>query len=137
MDILARTLVEHDERELVAYKRGATRLGFALMLKFFEIDARFPRHVGEYPPTPQTITAHTERLQDKKGQRNRPRTTDSFILQRNQMTLGHLHPTITPPTTGPTGDDTTKPTPGHATTSDNTSNITRCGCSTKGCASVW
>ena len=44
------TLVEHDERELVAYKRGATRLGFALMLKFFEIDARFPRHVGEYPP---------------------------------------------------------------------------------------
>jgi len=44
------TLVEHDERELVAYKRGATRLGFALMLKFFEIDARFPRHAGEYPP---------------------------------------------------------------------------------------
>ena len=40
------TLVEHDERELVAYKRGATRLGFALMLKFFEIDARFPRHVS-------------------------------------------------------------------------------------------
>jgi len=44
-----RELVEHDERELVAYKRGATRLGFALMLKFFEIDARFPRHAGEYP----------------------------------------------------------------------------------------
>jgi len=44
------TLVEHGERELVAYKRGATRLAFALMLKFFEIDARFPRHVGEYPP---------------------------------------------------------------------------------------
>src|SRR6478752_3221296 len=33
-----------------AYKRGATRLGFALMLKFFEIEARFPRHAGEYPP---------------------------------------------------------------------------------------
>jgi len=32
------TLVEQDERELVAYKRGTTRLGFALMLKFFEID---------------------------------------------------------------------------------------------------
>lgn len=44
------TLAEQDERELVAYKRGATRLGFALMLKFFEIEARFPRHVGEYPP---------------------------------------------------------------------------------------
>ncbi len=44
------TLVEHDERELVAYKRGATRLGFALMLKYFEIEARFPRHGGELPP---------------------------------------------------------------------------------------
>jgi hypothetical protein len=48
--VAAWTLVEDDERELVAYKRGATRLGFALMLKFFEIEARFPRHAGEYPP---------------------------------------------------------------------------------------
>lgn len=44
------TLVEQDERELVAYKRGATRLGFALMLKFFELEARFPRHANELPP---------------------------------------------------------------------------------------
>jgi len=44
------TLVEHDERELVAYKRGSTRLGFALMLKYFEIEGRFPRHGGELPP---------------------------------------------------------------------------------------
>jgi len=44
------TLVEQDERELVAYKRDAPRLAFALMLKFFEIEARFPRHVGELPP---------------------------------------------------------------------------------------
>jgi hypothetical protein len=44
------TLVEQDERELVAYKRGATRLGSALMLKFFEIEARFARHASEFPP---------------------------------------------------------------------------------------
>jgi hypothetical protein len=44
------TLVEQDERDLVAYKRGATRLGFALMLKFFELEARFPRHASEFPP---------------------------------------------------------------------------------------
>jgi hypothetical protein len=43
------TLVEQDERELVSYKRGATRLGFALMLKFFELEARFPRHASEFP----------------------------------------------------------------------------------------
>jgi uncharacterized protein DUF4158 len=42
------TLVENDW-DLVANKAGATRLGFALMLKFFELEARFPRHAGEVP----------------------------------------------------------------------------------------
>ena len=31
-------------------KHGATRLSFALMLKFFEIEGRFPRNAGEVPP---------------------------------------------------------------------------------------
>jgi TnpA family transposase len=30
---------------------GATRLGFALMLKFFELEARFPSNASELPPT--------------------------------------------------------------------------------------
>jgi hypothetical protein len=34
-------LVEADW-ELVANKRGATRWSFALLLKFFELEARFP-----------------------------------------------------------------------------------------------
>src|ERR687893_2216506 len=44
------------------------------------------------PPTPNVS-------KKKKGQHNLPRTTDPFILQRNQTTLGHLHQTIAPPTT--------------------------------------
>ena len=32
-----------DDRRLVANKTGATRLGFALLLKFFELEGRFPR----------------------------------------------------------------------------------------------
>ena len=35
------TLVGQDW-ELIGNKTGATRLGFALMLKFFELEARFP-----------------------------------------------------------------------------------------------
>ncbi len=42
------TLVDADW-DLIANKTGATRLGFVLMLKFFELDARFPRHAGEVP----------------------------------------------------------------------------------------
>jgi Domain of unknown function (DUF4158) len=44
------TLVEGDWA-LVANKTGHSRLGFALLLKFFELEARFPRHAAELPPT--------------------------------------------------------------------------------------
>lgn len=47
--VVAWTLVE-DDWALVANKTGHSRLGFALLLKFFEAEARFPRHVGELPP---------------------------------------------------------------------------------------
>lgn len=46
--IVAWTLLD-DDWELVANKADATRLGFCLLLKFFELEARFPRHVGELP----------------------------------------------------------------------------------------
>jgi Domain of unknown function (DUF4158) len=47
-------LVEHwtllsDERELIAGKRGPTRLGFALLLKFFTRHGRFPVGRSELP----------------------------------------------------------------------------------------
>ncbi len=47
-------LVEHwtlldDERELIAGKRGPTRLGFALLLKFYTQAGRFPGGRGELP----------------------------------------------------------------------------------------
>ncbi len=43
------TLVDADQ-ELLSPLHGRSRLSCALMLKFFEIDGRFPRHVGEVPP---------------------------------------------------------------------------------------
>ncbi len=42
------TLDEAD-LELVRNKTGSTRLGFALLLKFFELEARFPTGVDEVP----------------------------------------------------------------------------------------
>lgn len=43
------TLLDSDRARL-GNKAGATRLGFALLLKFFELEARFPRDPGEVPP---------------------------------------------------------------------------------------
>ena len=42
------TLVDNDW-QLVGNKTGATRLGFSLMLKFFELEARFPNDATEVP----------------------------------------------------------------------------------------
>jgi hypothetical protein len=42
------TLVDGDW-DLVANKSGSTRLGFCLMLKFFEIEGRFPEFIEEFP----------------------------------------------------------------------------------------
>ena len=37
------------ERELLANKTGVTRLGFAVLLKFFQAESRFPRDLQEVP----------------------------------------------------------------------------------------
>lgn len=48
-------LVEHwtllpNELELLANKTGPTRLGFAILLKFFALEARFPHAKNDVPP---------------------------------------------------------------------------------------
>ncbi|TCO60753.1 DUF4158 domain-containing protein [Actinocrispum wychmicini] len=42
------TLYDAD-RELIGQKYGATKLGFCLLLKYFEIEGRFPRRAGDIP----------------------------------------------------------------------------------------
>ncbi len=38
-------------------RSGATRLGFAMLLKFFEIEARFPQDADEFPAPAVTYVA--------------------------------------------------------------------------------
>ena len=45
-DLIACWTLLDGDRPLVANKRGTTRLGFALMLKLFELEVCFPRHAG-------------------------------------------------------------------------------------------
>ena len=48
-DLIASWTLLDDDWRLVGNKTAGTRLGFALILKFFAIEARFPRHAGEVP----------------------------------------------------------------------------------------
>jgi hypothetical protein len=41
----------------LANKTGATRLGFAVLLKFFETDGRFPMDAAEVPGPRWSISA--------------------------------------------------------------------------------
>lgn len=55
-------LIDHwtllpDELALLANKAGATRLGFAALLKFFQLEGRFPQHKHELPPAAVTYLA--------------------------------------------------------------------------------
>ena len=46
-DLAAGWTLSPADRELLGNKTGATRLGFAVLLRFFQVEGRFPRHAGE------------------------------------------------------------------------------------------
>src|SRR6266508_1130406 len=48
-DLLAQWTLQPNELALLEYKEGANRLGFALLLKYFQIDGRFPRQKHDVP----------------------------------------------------------------------------------------
>jgi hypothetical protein len=48
-DLIASWTLVGEDWQLVGNKTGATRLGFGLVLKFFEMEARFPKDGSEFP----------------------------------------------------------------------------------------
>ena len=49
--------VAPNEQPLIMYKQGANQLGFALLLKFFQIEGRFPTQKNEIPRVAQEFVA--------------------------------------------------------------------------------
>jgi hypothetical protein len=64
------TLLE-DEVVRLRNKTGANRLGLALLLKFFEVEARFPENAGEVPAPAVAYVAQQVKVPAGSG----PRTT--------------------------------------------------------------
>ncbi|MCG8348547.1 MAG: DUF4158 domain-containing protein [Chloroflexales bacterium] len=48
-DLIAQWTLQPSELALVEHKEGANRLGFALLLKYFQIDGRFPQQKHDVP----------------------------------------------------------------------------------------
>jgi hypothetical protein len=57
-DLVAQWTLQPSELALVAYKEGTNRLGFALLLKYFQIDGRFPRQKHDVPVAAIAFVAH-------------------------------------------------------------------------------
>jgi hypothetical protein len=70
---------------LVGNKTGATRLGFAVWLKFFEIAARFPSVAGEVPPSAVAYLAEHLHV-----------TADAFLVDRFYAALSDGAPRPSP-----------------------------------------
>jgi hypothetical protein len=49
--------------DLVAIKSGSTRIGFVLMLKYFELEDRFPQFPEEFPPAAVDYVADVVKVQ--------------------------------------------------------------------------
>ena len=49
-ELIAQWMLVEDDWRLLGTKTGATRLGFALVLKYFEIEGEFPRYGEQVPP---------------------------------------------------------------------------------------
>jgi len=78
-DLIACWTLAEADHELVANKRGATRLGFALLLKFFELEARFPRETADLPPDAVRYVAEQIRVDPASWRRTRGRDVRSSI----------------------------------------------------------
>jgi hypothetical protein len=61
-DLVALWTLVGEDWSLVGNKTGATRLGFAVLLKFFAIEARFPRSAEEVPPAAVAYLAEQLKL---------------------------------------------------------------------------
>ena len=48
-DLIDQWTLHAEERALLGNKTGATRLGFAVLLKYFQRTGRFPQHKNEVP----------------------------------------------------------------------------------------
>lgn len=56
-ELLEHWTIEAEESQLIRRKKGANRLGFALLLKFFQLKGRFPEKKNEIPRVVQAFVA--------------------------------------------------------------------------------
>jgi hypothetical protein len=99
-DLVECWTLDESDSALVADRSGPIRPGSALALKFFELKARYPRHVGEMPPA----VVDSEIVRRDQPRQNRLTDADPAGLSalcRTHVSLdarfraGHGYPTWT------------------------------------------
>ncbi len=81
-------LLEEDQERL-RNKSGANRLGFALLLKFVEVEARFPEDAGEIPAPAVSYVAQ-QVVPSRRGEIFNHRKRPIVATPRGQVLLDQL-----------------------------------------------
>jgi hypothetical protein len=74
-----------DDWQLVTNKAGTARFGFAVLLKFFELEARFPRGADEVPTAAVVYVADRVKVPPQRFRRAR------LGLPGNHVPQGEVH----------------------------------------------
>ncbi|WP_068690440.1 DUF4158 domain-containing protein [Thermobifida halotolerans] len=95
--------LEQGDRELVGNKSGATRLGFALLLKFFQIEGCIPTYAEEIPAAAvefvaDQVTSRRPCSPSMPGSVGRSSTT----VIRSATSTAHIRPPRMKRTSSPT-----------------------------------
>jgi hypothetical protein len=94
-DLIECWTLDDDDFGLIANKSGAARLGFALALKYFEQEARFPRHAGELPPAAVDFVAGQVKVDPAVfGEYAWSGRTIEYHRAQIRAALGYCEPTV-------------------------------------------
>ncbi|TDD53254.1 DUF4158 domain-containing protein [Nonomuraea terrae] len=103
-DLIECRTLDEAEGELLANKSGATRLGFALLLKFFELGGRLPRREDVPKAAVDYVAGQVNRpplrpddqVRDRTATALRLRTAESHQMLCRFTRGGPKHPTYRP-----------------------------------------
>ena len=87
-ELIEHWTLEDEEQQLIGKKRGVNRLGFALLLKFFQLKGRFPEKQYEIPRVVRSFVSEQLGLQEERYQQY---NWQGRVIKRHRVEIRQLY----------------------------------------------
>ena len=87
-ELIEHWTLEDEEQQLIGKKRGVNRLGFALLLKFFQLKGRFPEKQYEIPRAVRSFVSEQLGLQEERYQQY---NWQGRVIKRHRVEIRQLY----------------------------------------------